>query len=224
MARSYTQRLRAEKSTQTRAAILAAARDLFAEADELKVDQIAHRAGVSVPTLYTHFESKGKLLSAVVGEISREVGLFAGFERVWRCHDGESALRTMLETTFRFWHRAWSLAEFGLRVRRIDPELGARFDRLDESRLGHLVVICRRLAQEGRIKTRTSPARAARAAFALTTPYVYEELVVHGGLPVSSAARIAVDAALDAVIRRGSDPVRSERIDWTKLGLRPPAN
>ncbi|TMF71590.1 MAG: helix-turn-helix transcriptional regulator, partial [Chloroflexi bacterium] len=53
MARSYTQRLRAEKSSQTRAAILAAARDLFAEADELKVDQIAHRAGVSVPTLYT---------------------------------------------------------------------------------------------------------------------------------------------------------------------------
>ena len=224
MARSYTQRLRAEKSTQTRAAILAAARDLFAEADELKVDQIADRAGVSVPTLYTHFESKGKLLSAVVGEISREVGLFAGFERVWRCHDGESALRTMLETTFRFWHRAWSLAEFGLRVRRIDPELGARFDRLDESRLGHLVVICRRLAQEGRLKTRTSPARAARVAFALTTPYVYEELVVHGGLPLSSAARIAVEAALDAVIRRGSDPVRSECIDWTKLGLRPPAN
>jgi len=75
-----------------------------------------------------------------------------------------------------------------------------------------------------RPRTRASPARAARAAFALTTPYVYGELVVHGGLPLSSAARIAVDAALDAVIRRGSDPVRSERIDWTKLGLGPPVN
>src|SRR2546423_7879598 len=121
MARSYTQRLRAEKSTQTRAAILAAARDLFAEADELKVDQIADRAGVSVPTLYTHFESKGKLLSAVVGEISREVGLFAGFERVWRGHDGGAALRTMLRTTFRFWHRAWGLAGVGLWGRRGAP-------------------------------------------------------------------------------------------------------
>ena len=221
MARSYTQRLRAEKSSQTRAAILAAARDLFAEADELKVDQIAHRAGVSVPTLYTHFESKGKLLSAVVGEISREVGLFAGFERVWRCHDGESALRTMLETTFRFWHRAWSLAEFGLRVRRIDPELGARFDRLDESRLGHLVVICRRLAEEDRLNARTPPAKAARSAFALTTPYVYESLVIHGGLGISAATRIAVGAALGAVIRADSHPVRGESIDWAKLGLKP---
>src|SRR2546430_17271433 len=106
MARSYTQRLRAEKSAQTRAAILAAARDLFAEADELKVDQIAHRAGVSVPTLYTHFESKGKLLSAVVGEISREVGLFAGFERVWRGHDRGAALRTQFARAICVWHPA----------------------------------------------------------------------------------------------------------------------
>src|SRR2546425_6650304 len=111
MPRSYRQRLRAEKSTQTRAAILAAARDLFPEADELRVEQIAQRARVSVPTLYSHFESKGKLLSAVVGEISREAGLYAGFDRVWQCKDGESALRTMLETTFRFWRRAWSFLE-----------------------------------------------------------------------------------------------------------------
>jgi AcrR family transcriptional regulator len=220
--RSYRQRLRAEKSSHTRAAILAAARDLFPEASELKVEQIARRARVSVPTLYTHFESKGKLLSAVVAEISTEAGLFAGFERVWRCNDGESALRTMLETTFRFWQRAWGLVEFGLRVRRTDPELGARFDRLDESRLGHLMVICRRLAQEGRLKPRTSPARAARAAFALTTPYVYEALVVHGGLPMVAARRIAVDCALNAVLRPDSHPVPSDRIDWAKLGLKPP--
>jgi AcrR family transcriptional regulator len=222
MTRPYTQRLRAEKATHTRAAIMTAARDLFPIAGELKVEQIARRARVSVPTLYTHFESKGKLLSAVVGEISTEAGLFAGFERVWQCNDGESALRTMLETTFRFWHRAWSMVEFGLRVRRTDPELGARFDRLDDSRLGHLLVICRRLAQEGRLKPRTSPAHSARAAFALTTPYVYEALVINGGLPMAAARRIAVDGALNAVLRPRSRPVYSERIDWAKLGLKPP--
>jgi len=222
--RSYTQRLRAEKSTQTRAAILAAARELFPEVNELGVELIARRAGVSVPTLYSHFESKGKLLSAVVGEISREAGLFAGFERVWRCRDGESALRTMLETTFRFWHRAWNLVEFGLRMRRTDPELGAHFDRLDESRVGHLVVICRRLAQEGRLNAGTSPARAARVAFAMTTPYVYEALVVDGGLALSAAERIAAGAALDAILRPGSKPLRSEAIDWARLGLKPPVN
>src|SRR2546430_17166720 len=121
MARSYTQRLRAEKSTQTRAAILAAARDLFAEADELKVDQIAHRAGVSVPTLYTHFESKGKLLSAVVGEISREVGLFAGFERVWRGHEGGGAPPTTVETAIPFLHPGRRPAGCGLKGGRGGP-------------------------------------------------------------------------------------------------------
>src|SRR6266550_2836738 len=221
MPRSYTQRVRAEKSTHTRAAILAAARGLCGKSDELRVEQIARRARVSVPTLYSHFESKGKLLSAVVGDISREAGLYAGFDRVWRCEDGESALRTMLVTTFRFWHRAWGMVEFGLRVRRTDSELGERFDRLDESRLGHLVVICRRLAEEDRLNARTPPAKAARSAFALTTPYVYESLVIHGGLGISAATRIAVGAALGAVIRADSHPVRGESIDWAKLGLKP---
>src|SRR5256885_3067345 len=104
MPRSYTQRLRAEKSTHTRAAILAAARGLFGKSDELRVEQIARRARVSVPTLYSHFESKGKLLSAVVGDISREAGLYAGFDRVWRGGGGGAAPQGQLRETCRFLH------------------------------------------------------------------------------------------------------------------------
>src|SRR5438270_9295864 len=44
------------------------------------------------------------------------------------------------------------LSKFALRRRQTDPEVGARIDRLDRSRLGHLVVICRRLGEEGRLK------------------------------------------------------------------------
>jgi TetR/AcrR family transcriptional regulator, regulator of cefoperazone and chloramphenicol sensitivity len=222
MTRIYTQRLRADKFAQTRTRILVAARELLPEADGIKVEEIARRAGVSVPTLYSHFGSKVGLLSALVGEIEKEAGLFVSFERVWRCHDGEAALRTMLEATLRFWQQAWTFVDFGLRVRRADPELGARFDRLDRSRLGHLVVICRRLRDERRLRAGVTPARAARLAFALTTPYVYEALALQGGVSALAARRLVVDAAVDAVILPGTNPAPSAVIDWATLGLKPP--
>lgn len=224
MTRAYTQRLRADQFAETRTRILARARELLPNADGIKVEEIARRAGVSVPTLYSHFGSKVGLLSALVGEIETEAGLFVSFERVWRCPDGESALRTMLEATLGFWQQAWIFIDFGLRVRRTDPELGARFDRLDRSRLGHLVVICRRLRDERRLRKGATPERAARLAFALTTPYVFEALALQGGVPAPTAVRMIANAALDAVISPGSVPIRSDAIDWPRLGLRPPVS
>jgi AcrR family transcriptional regulator len=222
MTRPYKQGLRAEKSAETRTRILAAARELMPEADHLQVEDIARRAGVSVPTLYSHFGSKGGLLSALTGQVESEAGLFAGFARVWQCRDGEAALRIMLDSTMRFWQEAWTFIEFALRVRRTDEELAARIGRLDESRLGHLEVICKRLRQEGRLRPGVTPAKAARITFALTTPYVYEALVVHGGLPSRAARQIAVDAAVGAVISPETEPVQVSAIDWNRLGLRPP--
>ena len=218
----YVQRSRAEKANETRERILAAARELAPQADALKVEEIARRAGVSLPTLYSHFGSKVGLLTALIGEIEREAGLFAGFSRVWKSTDGEAALRTMLDLTLSFWERAWTYIAFCLRVRRTDPDLGERFDRIDASRVGHLVVICRRLREEGRLRPGVSPERAGRLAFALTTPYVYEALVVQSGVPARAARRMVVEAATGAVVRPDTPAVRAEGIDWGRLGLRPP--
>jgi AcrR family transcriptional regulator len=222
MKRPYNQGLRAEKSAATRASILAAARDLLPSSDNLNLDEIARRARVSVPTLYSHFGSKGGLLSAVVGQIEAEAGLFAGFGLVWECEDGEAALRTMLDATLRFWEQAWTFIEFALKVRRTDTELAARFDRIDKSRVGHLVVICKRLSEEGRLASGATPAQAARLAFALTTPYVFEALVVQGGVPANAARRMVVEAAAGAVIDVDATPIETLPVDWVKLGLRPP--
>jgi AcrR family transcriptional regulator len=222
MTRPYRQGARAEKSADTRARILAAARDLMPHADQLQVDQIARRAGVSAPTLYSHFGSKGGLLSALIRQAESEAGLFAGFNKVWECRDGEAALRTMLDATLRFWQEAWPSIEFSLRVRRTDAELAARIGRIDDSRLGHLVVICKRLRDEGRLRPGATPTRAARLAFALTTPYVYEALVVQNRLPAGAARRMTVDAAAGAVIDANSPRAKAPPVDWVKLGLRPP--
>jgi len=220
--RRYIQGLRAEETAQTRARILAVARERLADADQLSVHEIAGLAGVSVQTLYSHFGSKGGLLSALTEQFSTEVGLLAGFDQVWRCRHGEAALRAMAETTLGFWHNAWTFVQFALRVRRTDPEVEARIAGLDESRLGDLVVICRRLREEDRLRPGVAPARAARLAFALTTPYVYEALVKQCGLSAPVATRMVVDATVDAVLRPGTQPIQAVAIDWARLGLKSP--
>ena len=66
--REYHSPLRREQAEQTRAAILAAAGDLFTELgwDGTSMGKIATRAGVSMETVYSGFGSKSKLLTAVM--------------------------------------------------------------------------------------------------------------------------------------------------------------
>jgi AcrR family transcriptional regulator len=68
-------RTQADRSATTRAALIKAARELFAEhgfADTSR-DQIAQRAGVTRGALYHHFESKAAVAAAVVGELEDEL-------------------------------------------------------------------------------------------------------------------------------------------------------
>ncbi|GAC1618856.1 MAG: hypothetical protein NVS9B1_27700 [Candidatus Dormibacteraceae bacterium] len=222
MPRAYKQQVRAERTAETRARILAAALATLPDANDLQMEEIARRAEVSIPTIYSHFGSRGGLLSALVGQVEKEAGLFTGLEVVWQSTDGESALRRMLEATFAFWHEAWTFVGFALRVRRSEAELESRLGRVDASRLGHLVVISRRLAEEGRLQPGLKPADAARLAFALSTPYVYEAMVIRGHLSTSATRRLVVEAIAQALLRPGTDPVSDPAADWLALGLKPP--
>ena len=194
------QRSRAEAAGETRARILAAARELLPAGSALRVGEIAARAGVSVQTLYTHFGSKSGLLMASVTDVEREAGLEAGFERVWSSPTAETALREMVAGTFRFWHRAWPYVEFTVRARRTDPVVREQVGRLDASRHAHLVSLCGQLQGGGRLRSDLSPERAADLAFALTTPTVYEELVVLRGWSLPNAMGEVAESVLGALL------------------------
>ena len=70
-----TRRTQAERRATTRAALLAAARDLFTERGFAATgrDDIAERAGVTRGALYHHFDSKEAVFRAVVLEIEDEL-------------------------------------------------------------------------------------------------------------------------------------------------------
>jgi AcrR family transcriptional regulator len=65
----------AERSARTRAALLKAARELFAEKGFAGTgrEEIAERAGVTRGALYHHFDSKTDLAAAVVDELQAEL-------------------------------------------------------------------------------------------------------------------------------------------------------
>lgn len=68
-------RTQADRSATTTAALVRAARDLFAEQGFAATtrDQIAARAGVTRGALYHHFESKTALAAAVVAKLEEEL-------------------------------------------------------------------------------------------------------------------------------------------------------
>lgn len=60
-----TYRRQREASSQKRAAILTAARELFAETQAVSLNEVAKRAGVGAGTLYRHFPTREHLVLAV---------------------------------------------------------------------------------------------------------------------------------------------------------------
>lgn len=67
--------VKTQRSEQTRTALLAAARELFAERGYAGVstEEIVQRAGVTRGALYHHFDGKEDVLRAVLHELNREL-------------------------------------------------------------------------------------------------------------------------------------------------------
>ena len=213
--RTYRQGRRAEDAARTRRRIIAATRRLTEAGGAPSVDAIAASARVSVQTVYTHFGSKRALLFATIDEVQRDAGLYAAFGNVWSSPDGETALRRMVDATVRLWDGAWPFVEWSMRAEREDPETAASLRQAHTGRRLHLWHITRRLDEEGRLRRRSSPERAADLAFALTTPAAYEELVRRHGWAVDAAIASLQDVVVAAVIEHGTRAQLDPPPDWS---------
>lgn len=121
---------------ERREAILAAARDAFAEGSyhEISLDRVAEGAGISKALIYEHFGSKRELQIAVLDSfvhelIERVVGAIASAE------ENETRLRAGIEAFLEFAERR--PAALRLLTRNVsDPAAGEALDRLREEAAG----------------------------------------------------------------------------------------
>ena len=192
-------------AARNREAILAAAREAFAEGGlAAGVDQIARRAGVGPATLYRHFSSKSELAAAVVAE--RANVLCDVVRGAGEIGDPVSALRELVHRIVDVQARDRSFRDL---LAWHDYESGAEVPALAE--LGELI---------GGIFER------ARAAGALRQDAALEDLLLlltaFDGVSAAAAAaapdsmhRLA-DVVLDGLLG-GSTPLRGEPVALTEL-------
>jgi AcrR family transcriptional regulator len=102
--RPYDVAKRQEVSDMARGRCLEAARKLLGEggATELKMEEVARRAGVTRQTLYNQFGSRGMLVEAVFDELARAGGM-EGMAGAMQQRDPEVRLREMVMVFARFW-------------------------------------------------------------------------------------------------------------------------
>jgi len=135
---------------------------------------------------------------------------------------GETALRRMIEATFKLWHGAWPFVEFSERARRTDAEMGRVFREIDGYRLGNLRSIADQIALEGRLRADIDAAAAGDLAFALSTPSTYGELVRVRGWSLEQATAIVTRSIVAGFIDAATRATPGPPADWSSA-LRPSA-
>jgi AcrR family transcriptional regulator len=180
--RRYVSPRRVESATQTREAVLGAARELFAARGfaATGMRDIAQAAGVAVETIYSNFGSKTELLSAamdvaVVGD-TRPVPLrdrpeYAALGRGPLQERAQAAARLLVEIHERTAALGRALREGAA----TDEELAKRVAELEQRRRVNVTEAVRLVA--GRAVSDT----AADGVWAVTSMEVYALLIEHAG-------------------------------------------
>lgn len=179
------------RSRRTRAALLAAARDLLEQRgfEALTMTAVAGHAGVTRRSAYLHFPSRAALVSALFDHIAGAEHLADSLAPVWAAPDSVSALREWAAHLARYHPRLLAVDRAVERVRRHDADAAAHRDRVVAAQLAN----CRRLAswldREGRLASPWTVRSATDMLFGLVSSDMIEALTEDRGWSQSRLAR-----------------------------------
>jgi AcrR family transcriptional regulator len=182
--------LRNEQAAQTRVRILDAAQQVFVEGGfaGTRIEDVADRARVAVPTVYKTFTNKRNLL---VGALSRAmVDSDAGGsvdEQTWwkeqlEERDPARQLQLIARNARRFCERAGSLLEVLRAAAPLDEELAEAWNTIAAQRLDRSRRTARSLTAKARA-TRLSREETALTLLSLTGPELFTSYVSTGRTP-----------------------------------------
>lgn len=184
--RRYTSALRQEQAARTRVAVLTAARELFLEQGygATTVEQVAARAGVSKPTVFTAVGNKQQLLKTV-----RDVAMAGDDDPV------PVAERPSLQAAFDAPTAAEALRLFAAHAAALqrryagvdevlrgaaaagDPVLRELWRTSEDQRRTAAAMVVARLADKGPLRRGLTPGRAADVLSTYLAPDLYARLV-----------------------------------------------
>jgi AcrR family transcriptional regulator len=198
--------LRREHAALTRARIIDGAAAVFELRgyEGARVEDIASKAGVAVPTVYKGFANKRNLLKASV-DAAMSGGGAGGVERqVWWQEQLEEPtakgqLRLIARNARRIYDRAGRLLEVVRAAAASDGEIEALWRSINDERLARSRISARRLASKA--KLRTTVAGATRTLWALSGPELYVLQIHGGGLDPDDYERWLGDLFVSALLK-----------------------
>lgn len=134
-ARPYTLGKRKEASDEARKRCVEAANTLLADSNtpDLKMEDVARRAGITRQTIYNLFGSKTELIEAVFDDLARTGGM-EGMAAAMQQHDPETRLSAMVMTFARFWAASRMITRHIRAMATTDLDLSSAIRARDERR------------------------------------------------------------------------------------------
>ena len=178
------------RATNTRAAILDAARAMFEEKGYFAVglEAVAAQAGISRQAIYLHFESKADLLRALHERVNVQ-DVAPAIEKVWAAETADAALDAWVDATAEAVPKFIGIANMLNAARRSDPDAAATWDAPAEGHYADCLRLATRLKQEKKLLARMTVAEAADILWMQTSIWAYESLVVDRAWPIARWVR-----------------------------------
>jgi len=204
--RPYDSSRRQQQAGETRAAVLAAARELFLKDGyaQTTVAAVAAQARVSVETVYKSFGGKPGLVRAIADQALSGSGSVHAEARSDRLQAEEADPRTII--------RGWGtlMVEVAPRISPIlllvraaastDAEMKTLFDEIAEERLQRMTHNATTLAIGGHLREGLSVDYAAEVIWTYSSPDLYALLVVGRGWPLERYVEFVAEAMICALL------------------------
>ncbi len=201
--RPYHSPARRRQAEQTRAGILAAARDLFRSAGyaATTIDAIASSAQVSAKTVEAVFGSKRGILAALVDPLAAAGPPHDLVNRLRETTDPRQRLRLVAELSRRAYEA--SVPEFELMrgAAVVAPEIAAAAGQVESRRRGNQARLIAYLQERGCLRGDLSPEEATDIIWALTGYDVYRALVTERHWPAGRYQDWLADTLAASLLR-----------------------
>jgi AcrR family transcriptional regulator len=163
------------RSRRTRAALLAAAREILEEKgfEALTMTAVADRSKVTRRAAYLHFATRAELVAALFDHVAGAEGLDESLQRVWDAPDAVSALDEWAGHLARYHPKVLPVDRAVQQVWRLDPDARVHRKKVVSAKLSN----CRRLIGDLDSEGLLSPAWTVRAATDMLFGLISSDLI-----------------------------------------------
>ncbi len=201
--RPYRSRRREQQALETREAILASARSLFAERGfaATTIEAIAERAEVAVPTVYFVFRSKRGILSTLLDLLKEQAALGETYRELMAEGDPRRQLRLSVRITRRVMEEAGDLIDALRSAGSTDAEFRATWRALERGRREGIEAFVHSLARRGHLRPGLSEQQVTDIHWSMVSHELYHLLAVESGWTGDSYEEWLTDALAMLLLR-----------------------